>query len=138
MTSENLPNGFNCVQCNHFAEFSMWVYAQWDEKLTSTCTKCSTIHTLFRGIAKRSHEKLSPDARRADLSSACEELGFELVWTNLRTGEFHMKKGEEVRLGAFAKTARDAGPAVALAAKSGQRLDLQQGSKYYAESSANG
>lgn len=128
-TSE--PTGFNCEKCGHRAEFSMWAYAHWDEGFFATCTECSTKHYVSKGMAKLAHPKLSPDERRQDLEDACVERGYELVWIDLDSGEFHLRKGAEVLTGRIDEQSVDSGPAVSQAIRVGVRLDQDPSSKYF-------
>lgn len=131
MTTDTAPKGFECIKCATFIPFTGWAYAHWHEEIFSTCPSCSTRHSLRQGNAKVVLEKKTPAQRRQDLREASAEQGHELVWCDLRTGIFHIKKGSEVRLGHLRRDAVDAGPAVAIAIRIGERLDETLGSEYY-------
>lgn len=132
MSSENPPDGINCGKCQTWMPFSMWVYAHWHEELFSTCPKCSTRHSVKQGVAKVIGAKPTADQRRQDLREAADEQSFELVWSDLRRGVFHLRKGSEVRQGFIDRNAADSGPAVNIAIKNGMRLDQRETSKYFA------
>lgn len=132
MSSDSIPDGINCGKCNTHMPFNPWVYAHWDEELFSACPKCSTRHSIRQGKGKMVDVKQTPEQRRQDLREASSDHGYELVWSDLRTGVFHLRKGSEVRQGYISRNAVDAGQAVNLAIKNGMRLDQVESSRYFA------
>ena len=111
--------------------FNAWVYAHWGEELFSTCAQCSAQHSIRQGKGKVVDVKKTSKEVRQDLLEAGSEQGFELVWSDLRSGVFHLRKGSEVRQGYISRNAADAGPAVNLAIKNGLRLDQVESSRYF-------
>lgn len=132
MSSGTLATGFACGKCGHYMPFSAWAYAHWDEGFFATCVECGTRHSVTQGKAKVVYPKPTPEERRQDLRAACSERGYELVWSDLRTGEFHLRKGSEVLSGRLSRQAQDAGPAVNKAILGAVRLDQVASSRYFA------
>lgn len=71
------------------------------------------------------------DTKQA-MQSAAKSLGFELVYTDLRSGCFHIKKDNTVRMGfVWRNITKDAiTDQIKTVSQYGHRLDTMQGSKY--------
>ena len=71
------------------------------------------------------------DTKKA-MQSAAKAFGFELVYSDLRSGCFHIKKGQIVRMGFVWKNIDKDGitDQFKTVSQYGQRLDTMQGSKY--------
>ena len=71
------------------------------------------------------------DTKQA-MQSAAKALGFELVYTDLRSGCFHIQKGNIVRMGfVWRNINTDAiTDQIKTVSQYGQRLDTMQGSQY--------
>ena len=67
------------------------------------------------------------------LQPEAERLGFQLVYSNLRTGCFHIKQGTTVRMGYVWKRIDPAGIAsqIKTVSQYGDRLDTMRGSAYF-------
>ena len=67
------------------------------------------------------------------MQAAAERLGFQLVYSNLRTGCFHLKQGTTVRMGFVWKRIDPAGIAsqVKTVSQYGDRLDTMRDSVYF-------
>jgi transcription elongation factor Elf1 len=46
-----LPKGFTC-RCGRYEEFSVYVYAHWNEELKFTCEKCGRVYAVYAGQAR--------------------------------------------------------------------------------------
>ena len=126
MNEASTPDGFNCGKCENYMPFSAWVFAHWHEEIFGECTKCSTRHSIRKGVAKIVGAKPTPAQRRQDLREAADEHGYELIKCDLRTGKFQVRRGTDVRHGHIGRNAADAGPAMNKAVKSGAQVDKSE------------
>lgn len=67
------------------------------------------------------------------MQAAAHSLGFELVYSDLRTGCFHIKQGTTVRAGYVWRNIKPADVAaqISSASRYGDRLDTLHGSAYF-------
>jgi hypothetical protein len=69
------------------------------------------------------------------MQDAAERLGFALVYSNLRTGCFHIKQGTTVRAGYVWRRIDKAGinDQIKTVSQYGDRLDTMRGSAYFTQ-----
>ena len=67
------------------------------------------------------------------MQTEAERLGFQLVYSNLRTGCFHIKQGTTVRRGYVWRriTPTDIADQIKTVSQYGDRLDTMRGSAYF-------
>lgn len=67
------------------------------------------------------------------MQAAAKNLGFELIYSDLRTGCFHIKQGATVRAGYVWRNIKPADIAaqISITSQYGNRLDTMRGSAYF-------
>lgn len=76
---------------------------------------------------------LTAEDRRQAIASAAEKLGYTVEKIDLRSCFAHIRKGSEVRLVAFHKSASESNLVsyVHMASRVGERLDMRESSLYF-------
>jgi hypothetical protein len=69
------------------------------------------------------------------MQAAAERLGFALVYSDLRTGCFHIKQGTTVRMGFVWRNIKpnDIAAQISSTSRYGDRLDTMRGSAYFTQ-----